>query len=71
MAYLNNSRAADIGLRARLSGLFENAAARYAQYRLYRKTYDELNRLSDRDLADLGLHRASIATVAADAAYGN
>jgi uncharacterized protein YjiS (DUF1127 family) len=69
MAYVNNSRAAELGLRARLSGLLDGLAARYAQYRLYRTTYDELNRLSDRELADLGLHRANIASVSLEAAY--
>jgi uncharacterized protein YjiS (DUF1127 family) len=71
MAYVNNSRAAEFGLRARLSGFVESLVARYAQYRLYRQTFDELNRLTDRELADLGLHRTMLSTVAAQAAYGN
>jgi uncharacterized protein YjiS (DUF1127 family) len=44
-------------------------AERAAKYRTYRATLNELGALSDRDLADLGLHRAMIADVARDAAY--
>jgi uncharacterized protein YjiS (DUF1127 family) len=70
MAYLNNTRAAEYGLRARLSGWLESLAARHTQYRLYRQTHAELSRLTDRELADLGLHRTQISSVAAQAAYG-
>lgn len=30
----------------------------------YRRTLDELERLTDRDLADMGMHRASLAEIA-------
>ena len=49
------------GLRSAVSG-------RLASYRAYRRTLDELSQLSDRDLADMGLHRSTIADVARDAA---
>nr|WP_227420746.1 DUF1127 domain-containing protein [Roseitranquillus sediminis] len=35
-----------------------------------RKTYRELQSLSDRDLADLGISRSMIPQIAHDAAYG-
>ena len=38
--------------------------------RVYVQTVAELEALSDRDLADLGLHRSMISAVAKDAAYG-
>jgi uncharacterized protein YjiS (DUF1127 family) len=38
--------------------------------RVYVQTVTELNALSDRDLADLGLHRLMISSVAKEAAYG-
>lgn len=38
--------------------------------RVYVQTVTELEALSDRDLADLGLHRSMIRAVAKDAAYG-
>ncbi|WP_082666237.1 DUF1127 domain-containing protein [Aureimonas sp. AU4] len=37
-------------------------------YRSFRQTSNELNRLSNRELADLGIDRADIATVARQAA---
>ena len=39
-------------------------------HRAYRCTLDELSALSDRDLADLGLHRSEIARVAKETVYG-
>ena len=46
--------------------------ARWAAYRTYRRTRDELSGLSDRDLADLGLNRSMIEGVAREAAgYAN
>ncbi len=44
--------------------------ARYAQYRVYRKTLNELETLSDRELNDLGLSSLSLRDVAYEAAYG-
>ena len=38
--------------------------------RLYRKTYSELDGLSDRDLRDIGISRLQIDDIARDAAYG-
>lgn len=35
----------------------------------YRATYDELSRLTDRDLADIGLSRAALHAVSRQAAY--
>lgn len=36
--------------------------------RIYRRTYNELSGLSDRDLADLGISRYDISRIASDAA---
>jgi uncharacterized protein YjiS (DUF1127 family) len=55
---------------ARLAATWQGLSERLARHRLYRQTLNELSALSDRELADLGLHRAQIADVAADAAYG-
>ncbi len=51
-----------IGLRAGL-------AERFGKYRLYRRTLDELASLSERELADLGIHRSQIREIATQAAY--
>ena len=70
MAYVNHTRAADFGQRARLSTAFGRLAERLARYRLYRQTMTELGQLSARELQDLGLHRSQIRSVATEAAYG-
>ena len=70
MAYANNTRTmtSDLGLGSWLAAIRVDLAARFARHRLYRTTRDELAALSDRDLADLGLHRAMIDDVAREAA---
>jgi uncharacterized protein YjiS (DUF1127 family) len=70
MAYINSTRAADYGLRARLTAALDSLSDRYTRYRVYRQTVTELGRLSARDLADLGIHRSAIHSVALEAAYG-
>ena len=45
-----------------------NLAQRLVQYRAYRSTVNELVMLTDRELADLGIHRADIRDIAQDAA---
>lgn len=42
---------------------------RFQQYRVYRNTLNELRTLSDRELADLGLHRSMLRRIAYQAAY--
>lgn len=51
-------------------GTLARARKAFADYRLYRQTLDELDALSDRELADLGISRLNITTIARDAAYG-
>ena len=51
-----------------LGGFRSALSARFASYRAYRRTLDELSQLSDRDLADMGMHRSGIADIARDAA---
>ena len=49
---------------------FASLREAWARYRLYRQTVSELVGLSDRELADLGLHRSHIRSVAREHAYG-
>lgn len=44
--------------------LIKKIGSRYAQYRHYRATLNELRQLSDRELWDIGLDRASLIHVA-------
>ena len=44
--------------------LFSNVSERFARYQETRRTMRELSRLSDRDLADLGISRAAIPQLA-------
>ncbi|MEO9782417.1 MAG: DUF1127 domain-containing protein [Sedimentitalea sp.] len=43
--------------------------SRFQSYRVYRHTLSELSVLSDRELADLGLHRSMLKRIAYQAAY--
>ena len=56
--------------QAGLSGLWARMSKRLADHRLYVRTLDELDALSDRDLADLGLSRLQIREVARESVYG-
>lgn len=44
---------------------------RLAEYRRYRATLGELEALSDRELADLGLSRTDIRAIARQSVWGN
>jgi uncharacterized protein YjiS (DUF1127 family) len=56
-------------LSKRAHGLLDTLRARMAQRKVYMTTLNELNQLSNRELADLGLHRSEIKYVAHQAAY--
>lgn len=53
----------------RLMAWMEEATARYGRWRLFRRTLAEMQGLSNRELADLGLHRSMLKRVAWMAAY--
>ncbi|NIZ15374.1 DUF1127 domain-containing protein [Phaeobacter sp. HF9A] len=53
-----------------LAGMFQVAREKFEQHRIYRQTLSELSALSNRELADLGLHRSMLKSVALEAAYG-
>lgn len=54
---------------ARRAGLINGMTQRFQKYRTYRQTLDELEALSDRELADLDLHRSMLRAIAYRAAY--
>ena len=50
-----------------ISALIETAKTRLVRRHMYRQTVNELSALSDRQLADLGLHRSMIRQLALQA----
>ncbi len=70
MAYVSTNRMPRKGFADRLSAVRDTVLTAMNQRRIYARTVAELNSLSDRDLADLGISRLGIAAVAHEAAYG-
>ena len=56
-------------LRDRVSARIDALRDGLRRRRLYNRTYNELSALSNRDLADLGISRSSIRSIAREAAY--
>jgi uncharacterized protein YjiS (DUF1127 family) len=50
--------------------LITHIATRFEQYHIYNKTVDDLSKLSDRELKDIGIHRGMIRSVAMEV-YSN
>ena len=57
----------DYALPNRSIGLFARLSRALAQYRTFRTVQDELDALSDRELADLGITRLNIREIAREA----
>jgi len=70
MAYVNTTRFARKGLLDRLAVLKDTVVTAIQSRRVYMRTVAELNALTDRELADLGIARALITEIAHEAAYG-
>lgn len=71
MAYVNSALRSDtLSLRDLIANPFAALQLMARRRRVFVQTLTELEALSDRDLADLGLHRSMIREVAKDAAYG-
>lgn len=68
MAYLLQPRTLRGNPFAPLNRLRADLAARARRRAAFRRTYDELSRLSARELADLGLAPGDIAAVSREAA---
>jgi uncharacterized protein YjiS (DUF1127 family) len=70
MAYVNTTSAARKGFADRLVALRDTVLTAVVQRRVYLRTVAELNGLTDRELADLGISRLGITDIAREAAYG-
>ena len=73
MAYANDIRSrsgiARTGFAEFVTGFARMVVEGSEQRRVYRQTVRELGALSERELADLGIHRAMITKIAHEAAY--
>ncbi|MFN3722264.1 MAG: DUF1127 domain-containing protein [Paracoccaceae bacterium] len=70
MAYVNSSRATTYGIADRAAAIVKNIRVGLERRRVFKQTVRELQALSNRELADLGIHRSMISRVANEAAYG-
>jgi uncharacterized protein YjiS (DUF1127 family) len=68
MAFITGNAAPSFGFAQRFSGLVDRIREARKAREVYLQTYQELSALTDRDLADLGISRASIASIAREAA---
>ena len=58
-------------LGQRVLSRWPELSARLALYRKYRATLEELDMLTDRELADIGMHRSNIREIARAHVYGH
>jgi uncharacterized protein YjiS (DUF1127 family) len=70
MAYTTDIRTTSTGVFGRINEFRRGFAERAGRYATYRQTMSELNVLTDRELADLGISRLQIGDIARSAAYG-
>ena len=68
MAYITQYTS---GLLSQLPrSIWARIAERWQRYTVYRRTYAELDALSSRELADMGISRSTISRLAREAAEG-
>lgn len=70
MTLVQDIRSIESGLVARIAAFAKGLREAHDRRRVYNLTVRELSVLSDRDLADMGIHRSTITDVAREAAYG-
>lgn len=69
-AIAHSHNAAATGIAGRFMAAIQRMQENRARRAIYRQTVRELNMLTNRDLADLGIDRAMIPQLAEDAAWG-
>lgn len=68
MAFASDNRASTFALGDRFSALIAAFSDARAKRKVYNETMRELNALTNKELADIGLNRSMIKSVALDAA---
>ncbi|MCP3970604.1 MAG: DUF1127 domain-containing protein [Rhodobacteraceae bacterium] len=71
MTFANDILSTENTLALRIRDTLIDARRQYKQHRMFRRTYNELSKLNERELDDLGISRSDIAQVARSSAYGN
>jgi uncharacterized protein YjiS (DUF1127 family) len=70
MAYVNTTGSVQSSIVARVLAGAASITSVLRKRQVYLTTMRELNDLSDRELSDLGIHRAMLSEIAREAAYG-
>jgi len=70
MAIASGIRSVETRLFDRIANIVAGLREQMVRHGMYRETLRELSNLSDRELADIGLHRSQITAIALKAAYG-
>jgi uncharacterized protein YjiS (DUF1127 family) len=70
MTYANSTLKQTAGLWDRLTAMMASVRETRHRRALYTRTLRELNALTDKELADLGIARIQITDVAREAAFG-
>lgn len=65
------SSAPSLSISARIRRAADSVLASWAKAREYQRTFNELDSLHDRELADIGLRRGDIADIARQHVYGH
>ena len=71
MAFISDTRTSGVTLAERFASFRANLVEANAKRKVYNQTIAQLSDLTDRDLADLGIHRSAIGAIATEAAYGS
>lgn len=70
MASITGNRTHTTSLTQRVVEVRATAAEAFGKWRVYRNTLNELQGLSTREMADLGINPSMIRSIATEAAYG-
>ncbi|MFW8596235.1 DUF1127 domain-containing protein [Cribrihabitans neustonicus] len=70
MAHVISTPNTGLGLSARVSRYVDDVKRAWALNREYKRTYAELDGLSNHELADIGVRRCDIADIARQHVYG-